>query len=297
METQTRYDLLAVFVAVADEASFTKAAHKLGMGKGTVSRAIATLEKQLGAELIHRTTHAVALSTAGTALYERAAKHLLALDQAVQRLPERAEEPSGVLRLTAPNDFGFVVLPGVLAQFVRRYPEVRVDLRMTNAVVDLVAEGFDVAIRAVGKMKDSTLTMRRLGMGTGGWFAAPSYLARRGKPKKVGEEGHDWILHPALRTLLKLPPQISYRFFCDDMLMARSLAREGAGICLLPAFVAAPYVSEGLLQAVPLGEQSPIKTELALIYPSSGQVPRKITAFRDVLLEALSPSPSGRGSG
>ena len=131
---------------MAEEASFTKAARKLGPGKGTVSRAIASLERQPGAELVHRTTQAVALSTAGTALYERTAKHLSALDQAVQRLPERAEEPSGVLRLTAPNDF---------------------------------------------------------------------------------------------------------------------------------------------IQAVPLGEQNPIKSDFALIYPSSGQVPRKITAFRDVLIEAL----------
>jgi DNA-binding transcriptional LysR family regulator len=115
---------------VAEEASFTKSARKLGLGKGTVSRAIASLERQLGAELVHRTTQAVALSTAGTALYERTAKHLSALDQAVQRLPERAEEPSGVLRLTAPNDFSFVVLPEVLAQFARRYPEVQVDLRV-----------------------------------------------------------------------------------------------------------------------------------------------------------------------
>lgn len=288
-ETRVSFELLTVFVAVAEASSFTKAAHKLGMGKGTVSRAIASLERQLGAELLHRTTHAVALSTAGTALYERTAQHLSALNQALQKLPERAEEPSGVLRLTAPSDFAYVVLPEVLTQFARRYPKVQLDLRVTNANVDLVAQGFDLAIRAVGggKMKDSTLTIRRLGPAAGGWFAAPSYLARRGRPKEVGEEGHDWILHPAQRTLMKLPADTPFRFFCDDILMTRSLAREGAGICMLPAFAAAPYVAEGLLQAVPLTDQHAFKAELALVYPSSGQVPRKITAFRDVLLEAM----------
>ena len=103
-ETQADTQLLATFVAVADEQSFTKAARKLGIGKGTVSRAIAQLEEQLGAELLHRTTRAVALSTAGVALYERVAPHVIALNQAVQKLPERAAVPSGELRMTAPQD-------------------------------------------------------------------------------------------------------------------------------------------------------------------------------------------------
>ena len=161
-ETQADTQLLTTFVAVADEQSFTKAARKLGIGKGTVSRAIALLEEQLGAELLHRTTHAVALSTAGVALYERVAPHIAALHQAVQKLPERAAVPSGELRLTAPQDIAQVILPEVLTQFARRYPEVHVDLRVTNLRVDLVAEGFDLAIRVATKMKDSTLTARRL---------------------------------------------------------------------------------------------------------------------------------------
>src|ERR1700679_3636380 len=104
------YDLLAIFIAVAEEKSFSKAAIRLGIGKGTVSRGVTELEVVVGAQLIHRTTHAVALSTAGTALYERTAKHLRALDDAIGNLPEPGERPSGVLRLTAPAAFGTVVL-------------------------------------------------------------------------------------------------------------------------------------------------------------------------------------------
>ena len=140
-ETLADTHLLTTFVAVADEQSFTKAARKLGIGKGTVSRAVALLEAQLGAELVHRTTHAVALSTAGVALYERVAPHVTALNQAVQKLPERAAVPSGELRMTAPQDIATVILPDVLTQFARRYPDVRVDLRASNRHVDLVAEG------------------------------------------------------------------------------------------------------------------------------------------------------------
>lgn len=287
METPPNYQLLATFITVAHEASFTKAAKKLGIGKGTVSRAIASLEKQLGTELLHRTTHAVALSTAGTALYERTAPHLLALAEAVEKLPERAEEPSGVLRLTAPNDFGLIVLPEVLAQFSLRYPQVRVDMRLTNAVVDLVADGFDLAIRSVSSLtQDSTLTMRRLGIGRPSWYAAPNYLLRRGRPKELGDPRHDWILHPAVRAGLKFPKDTPSRFLCDDMLFIRNLAREGSGICLLPGFVGAPDVREGLLEKVPLPDAlNARKVDLALIYPSSGQIARKVTAFRDLLFE------------
>jgi len=103
-ETQADTWLLTTFVAVADEQSFTKAARKLGIGKGTVSRAIALLEEQLGAELLHRTTHAVALSTAGVALYERVASHVTVLNQAVQKFLERVVVPSGELCMTAPQD-------------------------------------------------------------------------------------------------------------------------------------------------------------------------------------------------
>lgn len=288
MNAHTNHQLLAIFIAVAQEASFTKAAQKLGLGKGTVSRAISRLEEQLGAELLHRTTHAVALSTAGTALYERTAKHIEALNHAVQKLPERAVEPSGVLRLTAPYDFAFVVLPEVLTLFARRYPEVQIDLRLSNTVADLVSDGFDLAIRAVSQLRDSTLTMRRLNIGAIGWYAAPSYLARRGKPKDIADARHEWIMHPRVQAALKPKHEARSRFLCDDFLVIRSLAREGAGLSLLPKFVAARYVREGLLEELPLGDH--VKGGLALLYPSSGQVPRKVTAFCDFLVEWIKKS-------
>lgn len=288
----TDYHLLAVFVAVAEQRSFTKAARRLGLAKGTVSRAIAELERQLGTELLHRTTHAVALSTAGAALFERTASHLSALDQAVHKLPERTAEPSGELRLTAPYDFGLVVLPAVLAQFARRYPDVRVDVRLTNAVVDLVAEGFDVAIRvATGTLRDSTLTARRLGAVGGALFAAPSYLARRGRPKELGEARHDWLLFGPARAWLKMPRDAPWRFRSDDQLLVRELAREGGGIGPLSRSLAAPYVRDGLLEEVPVVELPRRAAEYFLVYPSSGQVPRKLTAFRDFLLEWIRQAP------
>jgi DNA-binding transcriptional LysR family regulator len=290
-ETPTNYQLLAVFVAVAQQASFTKASRKLGIGKGSVSRAITELEQQLGTELLHRTTRAVSLSTAGAALYDRVAQHINALDEALVELPERSAEPSGELRMTAPQDFGNILLSDVLAQFVRRYPQIRVDVRLTNARVDLVAEGFDLAIRATpGALKDSTLTARRLGTSATGFFAAPSYLARRGKPKQFAEPGHEWILHTGLRAAAKLGAGAPVRFVSDDFLLIRDLAREGAGIAALGRFTAAPYVRDGLLEELTLADQPRWTGALFLVYPSSGQVPRKVTAFRDFLIERLKGS-------
>jgi DNA-binding transcriptional LysR family regulator len=290
--TPADYPLLAIFVAVAEQTSFTKAAKRLGIGKGTVSRAVAELERQLGVELLHRTTHTVALSTAGLALYERTAPHLAALDQAVQKLPERAADPSGELRMTAPHDFGLVALPEIIVGFTRRFPEIRVDVRLTNARLDLVAESIDLAIRASPResLKDSSLTVRRLGTSAVGFFAAPAYFARRGKPRQVDDSGHEWIWHRSVLAAQKRSPRSVGRFLCDDFLFIRELARAGAGVALMPNVVAAPYVRDGLLEEVALADR-PLGGALFLLYPSSGQVPRKVSAFRDYLLERLKNWP------
>jgi DNA-binding transcriptional LysR family regulator len=285
------YQLLAIFTAVADQSSFSKAARKLGIAKGTVSRAIARLEDVVGAELLHRTTHSVALSTAGTALYERTAHHLAALDQAVIKLPERAEEPSGDLRLAAPNDFGAIVLPEILAQFSVRYPQISFDVRLSSNRVDLVAGGFDLAIRAgPARMKDSSLTVRRIGAARADFYAAPSYIARRGKPKLLGDPKHDWIMHANLVSAWKLPVK-TVRFLCDDFLLVRNLASQGAGVGLLPRFVADAYVRDGSLEMVPVGGGPPLGAAFVVLYPSSGHVPRKVSAFRDFLIERLKKAP------
>jgi DNA-binding transcriptional LysR family regulator len=290
-ETPVDYRLLATFIAVAEQTSFSKAARRLGVGKGTVSRAIALLEEIVGAELLHRTTHTVALSTAGTALYERTAHHLASLDKALLGLPERGEDPSGELRLTAPHDFGAVVLPAILAQFSRRYPDVRCDVRLTNAPVDLVADGHDLAIRAASSpMKDSSLKVRRLGAAGCDFYAAPSYVARRGKPKRLAEPGHDWLLHSAAVRKWKVPPA-AVRTVADDFLLLRELVREGGGVGLLPHFLADAFLREGWIEVISLTDRLSMSASYVLLSSSSGQVPRKVTAFRDFLLERLEKSP------
>lgn len=287
METKIDLQLLAVFSAVAEQSSFSKGAAKLGLAKGTVSRSVAQLEALLGVELLHRTTHHVSLSTAGAALHERTRGPLTALRSAVVDLPEREEAPSGLLRMTAAPDFGAIVLPPVIAAFSRRFPAVRFDIRLSGDQIDLVKEGYDLAIRvATGPLKDSTLTARRVGKGSAAFYAAPSYVARRGRPKQVGDERHTWVLHRAATRLFKMVPE-SVRFFVDDFLLARDLVRDGVGVGILPTFVARAYVREGFLEEVPVTGAAVLGGELVMLYPSSGQTPRKVTAFRDFLVDAL----------
>jgi len=291
--TPVDYALLGIFVAVADERSFSKAALRLGITKGTVSRAIAKLESLVGFELIHRTTHKVSLSTAGTALYERTAPHLAALQHAVGRLPESAEQPSGELRLTAPHDLGVILLPGLLSAFSLRYPAVRFDVRLSNERFDLVAEGYDVALRAsAGKLENSSLAVRRIASIDVRCYAAPAYVARRGEPRAYGEAGHEWIDFSSSPKMAGVAHEAySPRYRCDDFFLVRDLLREGAGVGPLPTMLAAPYVRAGLL--VPILPVAHWKGTggLFMLYPSSKRVPRKVVAFRDFLLAYLTKRP------
>jgi DNA-binding transcriptional LysR family regulator len=285
------YNLLATFTAVAEEKSFSKAAIRLGIGKGTVSRAVSDLEGILGAELIHRTTHAVALSTAGAAIYERTAKHLRALDDAVGHLPEPGERPSGVLRITAAPALGTVLLPKALAQFAARYPEVSFEMLITSEALDLVAQGIDVAIRTMHRAKkQSMLVVRRLGDVTGGFYAAPSYLARRGHPKTISAD-HDWILQPATLQRWGLPAD-DVRFVSDDFALLRELASEGAGVTFIPDYLAASYVYSGRLERISITGRT-LTLPVVMVYPSRGQVSRKVIAFRDFLIEWLQKTELG----
>ena len=287
--TALEYDLLATFVAVADETSFSKAARRLGVSKGTVSRAIQRLESLVGAQLLHRTTHTVALSTAGSALYERTAPHLRALKQALGTLPERAEEPSGELRIAAAHDVGTILLPELLTTFMARYPKVRVDLQLSNTRVDLVAERFDLAIRAMPrKLRDSSLRVRKLGRTEAGVYASPSYLARRGVPTSLGAANHDWVVMPPLRrALFQGVRGVVPRMLTNDVLAVRELLRQGVGVGALPSFVAAPCVVDGSLVRVMPKTRILDVIDLALVYPTSGQVPRKVSAFCDFVLERV----------
>ncbi len=290
---------LSTFVAVAESGGVSAAAKKLGIPKSSVSRALAALEAELGVQLMHRTTRLVSLTTAGAALVERVAPQLHALTTSVAEISEREEALSGTLRVTAPLDFGAMVLADVIAKFSARYPAVRVDVTLSNALVDLVAERFDVALRLSGRrLKDSSLIARQVGTLTMQLFASPQYLARYSAPRTVSDlDNHLWA---TLRGLEKfelsgpetttLAPKAHVR--CDDMFFLRELAAGGAGVALLPTFLAEPKVVAGELVRL-LPRYAVGGGAVWLIVPSARNVPAKVTAFRDFLVESLAAKPLG----
>jgi len=291
-------DALSVFVAVAEASSFSIAAKKLGMPKSSVSRRIAGLEKDLGVRLVLRTTRSVSLSTAGTALYERVAPHLAALVQSIGEIPEREEEPSGELRVTAPVDLGSTFLAGVVTKFLARHPRVRIHALVTNRVLDLVRERVDVALRvSSGPMRDSSLVARKASALAGHLYASPSYLARRGTPRTPQDlEAHEWIGFGGFPSSLRIfapgderTLRPKGRLSSDDLFFVRAAVLSGAGIGFLPTFLADAAVASGDLVLV-LPRHTAHTGTLYLVLPA-GKPPRKVSAFCDFVLETLRARP------
>jgi DNA-binding transcriptional LysR family regulator len=282
-------NLLPLFEAVARSASFSSAARELRMPKSSVSRGVARLEAELGVQLFFRTTRRVAVSAAGKELYDRVAPLLGSVKTALGELPERAEQPAGELRVTAPVDLGVLFLAEVVTRYAARYPAVSVFMNLTGRPVDLVGEGFDVALRVAPRLADSTLVARKAAPLWVQLFASPLYLARRGTPRDERDlAGHDWVAFRGQGTPRGRAPDIEgrARIHCDDLLFARDALRSGAGVGLLPAFVAEADLAAGTLVHV-LPRYRRLAGHLYVVSPSVRHVPAKVTAFRDLVLELL----------
>lgn len=287
-------NLFEVFAQVAETSSFSEAAKRLGVPKSSVSRAIARLESEMKMRLLNRTTRQVALSTAGIELHNRIAPQLEALKSAVCGMPELEAEPRGLLRVTASPDFGAAVLAELVTRFVETYPAIQVDLRLTNAQLDLVADGIDVALRVSGQaLKDSSFTARQIMPISIHLYASPKYVAKN-KPLKTPRdlEKHTWIAFrqiPQL-TLLAKDDVFSFRgksqITCDDMEFLRVLAKCGAGICALPTFLGDADVKKGeLVRVLPKWEIP--RGNIWFLSPAGRNPPRKVAVFRDFLVESL----------
>lgn len=281
------WDQLAVFAAVVDEGSFRGAAARLGIARSSVSRAVAALEDELGVRLLHRTTRQVQATAEGATLHARVAPLLGALAHAVQTLPAADDAPTGTLRLTTTEDYAAVVLAPVIARYVARYPQVRVETVLTDRIVDLAAERIDVAIRFSMRAIEGSGTARRIGLLRTGLYASPTYLAQHGAPADTQAlQDHVLVGYPALvEAFSKTPPQIG----TTTMQLALSLALAHAGIVALSGFLAEPAVRDGRLVPV-LPEASGVQGQAWLVTPGPGPLPSRVTAFRDLLIETLGAS-------
>jgi DNA-binding transcriptional LysR family regulator len=285
---------LGIFVTVVEAASFSGAAARMRVPKSSVSRAIGRLEDAVGGSILHRTTRRVALSTAGRALYERVRNDVASLRRSVGDLPELEEEPSGRVKITCALSCE-LLLAGVVAEYVSRYQNVEVDLRLTNEYVDLVAEGIDLGLRfSTTRLKDSSLTARKICPNSMHLFASPSYVARRGPPRAPRDlDRHDMVLYSRKTDLILEDDAGSSahiamrgRIMCDDLAFVRGALVSGCGIGYLPPYFAAPDVASGALVRVLPRWSSPI-SNLWAVWPGGRQLPRRVAAFVDVLVESV----------
>src|SRR6185503_16627305 len=180
---------IAVFVRVVEAGSFSAAARRMGMPKATVSAKVAHLEKSLGLSLLYRTTRRVRVTEAGEEYFRHCAQAIREVETAEAALQSAADKPSGILKVTAPVDLGHTLLPRIVHAYAARYPDISVELLVTNRVVDLVGEGMDLAIRPSQVLKDSSLIAQRFfEMGSNLW-ASPQYLERLGAPAQPRDLG------------------------------------------------------------------------------------------------------------
>ncbi len=285
-------NLLPVFRLVAQTRSFSDAARQLKLPRSSVSRSIAALEAQVGTQLFLRTTRQVALTTAGAALHEKLAQPLEAVRAALGAVSELERQPTGELRLTAPNDLGVTWLPGVIAGFRQRYPDVRFDVRLSSRVLDLTAEGIDLALRvAADNLPDSDLIAKRLTSLEVQLYASPRYLSRRGTPRTLEEaSGHDWVLfRHRMPTSVALAAE-RQRMVADDLLFVQQAVKNGAGLGALPTFLARDDVASGELVRV-LPRFSETTGTLWAIHPRVSHLPARTRLFRAYLEEVLAAAP------
>ncbi|OHC30127.1 MAG: LysR family transcriptional regulator [Pseudomonadales bacterium RIFCSPHIGHO2_02_FULL_60_43] len=246
---------MALFVEVIKANSFRGAAEAVGMPNSTVSRRIAELERRIGLRLLNRTTRRIELTEGGRLYYERCRRIVDEARLAHEELSELVENPSGLIRLSMPIDFGVVYLAPLLAEFAERYPQIKFDLDLTPKRLDLIRDPVDLVIR-IGALPDSQLIARPLGTLQRSLFASPSYLARHGVPSSPAE----LLQHQCLRMLdapwvlqdakQKLSLAVQGRYLLNNIGMLRRLTLLGQGIAMLVDEMIDEDLTHGRLQRV-----------------------------------------------
>jgi DNA-binding transcriptional LysR family regulator len=287
-------DVLA-FVRVVETGAFSRAAERMGMAKSIVSRRVARLEELLGARLLTRSAQGASPTDVGQAYFERASNILAELEAAEEVVAEAVTQIAGPIRLSAPLSFGVQHLAPALAEFAAEHPRVELDISFEDRPVDLVAGGYDLAIR-IGALKDSALIARRIAPVRKVAVASPDYIERRGRPEHPRDlANHDILLYANETWRFRVGKAWEHvrgqpRLRADNGEMLRAAAIAGLGICILPSFIAAPGFEAGTL--VPLLSDFPMEEgALQAVMPSRATTAR-VRALVDFLVARFGPEPS-----
>jgi DNA-binding transcriptional LysR family regulator len=293
-----------VFVQVADTRSFVAAGRQLGVSASAVGKSVARLEDKLGVRLFHRSTRSITLTAEGLLFLERSRRILAEIEAAELELSATTAAPRGRLRVSLPL-VSELMLP-ILADFMRQYPDIELDLDFTDRLVDVIEEGFDAVVRT-GDPTDSRLSARRLGAFRQVIVAAPDYLARRGTPK-VPEDllGHDCLHYRYTHTgkvepwPLRLPDgtpslELPISMVCNNCETRVCFAERGLGIACLPDFAVRSHLADGRLVVV-LPEHVGRTGAFHVLWPASKHPSPKLRALVDYLSAHVfptSPEPGG----
>lgn len=292
-----QYDLITLrsFVTVVECGSFVRAAEQLGASTAAISRHVAALERALATQLISRTTRRSDLTEAGRRFFEDIQSVFQLLGEAEERVRVGRESVTGLLRVAVPLSFGIARVAPLLPSFMRRHPELKIELLLEDRYTDLQAEGIDVAIR-IGALRDSSLVATRIGTVARLFCAAPAYLAEKGEPREPAELQDHCCLHYSLLSVREewgvafgrsgQVTQINGPLSANNAEVLTECAVQGMGIVLLPRFVVAPALADGRLRQV-LAAYSPEPFGLFAVRTSRQFTPARLQLFITYMREAF----------
>ncbi|WP_293775851.1 LysR family transcriptional regulator [uncultured Oxalicibacterium sp.] len=294
-----RLTAMRVFVSVVDEGSQSAAAHRLSLSRPVVSRYLAELEEWAGARLMHRTTRRLSLTAAGEQLLPRCRRMLEEMEEMQGAMRDTEAQPAGLLRITSSTSFGQTYLAAAVADYVKRYPAVHIDMVLLDHAVNLVEERIDLAVR-ISRDLDPNLIARRFSSCTSVICAAPDYLAQHGTPQRPQQLSlHNclthsfygtsvWHLHGKSDERLVIP--VKGNISANDATTLLQAALAGAGIAQLPTFLAAPHLRNGSLQRL-LPAYEPQSLSIYGVYSSRKHMPATLRSMLDFLVERFANDP------
>jgi DNA-binding transcriptional LysR family regulator len=293
---------MAIFARVVEAKSFSEAARRLGMSKSQVSKQVANLERSLGARLLNRTTRRLSLTEIGAGYYEHCARIVQELEDAKLAVGRLQSDPRGVIRVNASVEFGTLQVAPALPAFLAQYPEVSVEMTLSDRFVDLAEEGYDLAIRVAWKDEPGlTVVARELARSQRKVCATPNYFERHGVPQAPNDLIHhncliyagsgskgEWWSFVGPEGEISVP--VSGNLRINDTEALWQAVRGGSGIAFLPTYIVGRDLQQGVLQAV-LAEYIPAERSIYAIYLPNRHLSPKVRAFIDFFLALYGPSP------
>ncbi|HUT40536.1 MAG TPA: LysR family transcriptional regulator [Gammaproteobacteria bacterium] len=296
-----RFADIEALVAVIESGTFSAAGERLGVAKSVISRRVSQLEQRLGSRLLHRTTRRLTLTDAGRHFYQRAVQILADLEDAEQGVTAEVTDLRGALKLAAPLSFGLAHLSDALTEFLDTYPAIELNLDLNDRSINLVEEGFDLAVR-IGELTDSTLIARRIGTSRTVTCASRAYLERFGEPQHPDDLQHhvglqysnvsyrrQWQYATPDGRMLHAQPQLRMRANNGEALACAAAA--GIGITTGPTFILARYINEGKLQRILPDFEQPA-TGIHAVTPPGRLVPRRVQVFIEFLASRYGERPN-----